>query len=60
MIWIVSYFDDTGNGSITATAFDNYDAAYRMYEHENGKHYTVSIDKIDVVYSKYEINVGGQ
>lgn len=57
MMWIVSYFDDIHNGRITVTAFDNYDAAYKMYEYERewGKHYTVSIDEVEI-NSKYEIN----
>ena len=50
--WIVSYFDDVYNGQITVTAFDNYDAAYEMYKYELGRHYAVSIDKVQV-YSKY-------
>ena len=60
LIWIVSYFDDAHNGSITVTAFNNYDAAYRMYKYEYGKHYTVSIDEIDKLYSNYEVNIWGQ
>ena len=58
-MWIVSYFDDIHNGRITVTAFDNYDAAYAMYEHEYGKHYTVSIDEV-TVYSEYRIKTEGQ
>lgn len=58
-MWIVSYFDDIYNGRITVTAFDNYDAAYKMYEYEYGKHYTVSIDNV-TVYSEYKINTEGQ
>lgn len=53
-MWIVSYFDDIYTGRITVTAFDNYDAAYKMYEYEYGKHYTVSIDEV-TVYSSYNL-----
>lgn len=53
-MWIVSYFDIIHNGRITVTAFDNYEAAYKMYELEcrSGRHYTVSIDEVPV-YSNY-------
>ena len=53
-MWVVSYFDNIHNGCITVTAFDNYEAAYKMYEFEceSSNHYTVSIDEVPV-YSSY-------
>lgn len=54
-MWIVSYFDDIYT-DITVTAFDNYEAAYKMYEHEyeSGMHYCVSLNNVKV-YSNYEV-----
>lgn len=53
-MWIVSYFDNTNPGRITVTAFDNYEAADKMYrfECESEKHYTVSLDEAPI-YSSY-------
>lgn len=52
MMWVVSYYDNVYTGRITVTAFDNYEAAYKMFEYESGKHYTVSLDEVPV-YSSY-------
>lgn len=55
-IWIVSYYDDISN-QITVTAFDNYEAAYKMYEHEclQYKHNIVNIDETPI-YKNYFID----
>ena len=53
-MWVVSYLDNIHNGCIKVTAYDNYEAAYKMYDFEcrSDKHYTVSLDEVPV-YSSY-------
>ena len=51
-IWIVSYYD-VSDGPITVTAFDNREAAQKMYEHERSRHDRVDIDEAPVCHGYF-------